>query len=66
MPLVDMIFILAAIGGLWWILTTYVPMPALVKRVITIVVVIGVGFWLLQEFGIIGSLRSVRVPRFGN
>jgi len=49
------------VGVLLWILNNYVPMDAKIKRIINIVVVIVVVIWLLQVFGLLGSLQNIRI-----
>jgi hypothetical protein len=41
----------------------YIPMDGKIKNIINIVVVIGVVLWLLQVFGVIGNLQTIRVGR---
>ena len=36
-------------------------MAAKIKKIINVVVVIVVVIWLLQQFGLLGSLRDVRI-----
>ena len=48
-------------GVLLWLVNTYIPMDSKIKSILNAVVVICVILWLLQAFGIIGSLNSVRV-----
>jgi hypothetical protein len=45
------------VGVLLWLLNNYVPMDSKIKTIINVVVVI----WLLQAFGVLGSLRDVRI-----
>jgi hypothetical protein len=52
---------LVVVGVALWAINTYVPMAASVKKILNIVVVVVLCLWLLQGFGIIGSLRGVTV-----
>jgi hypothetical protein len=61
MSLIGLILTLAVVGILLWLLNNYVPMDSKIKRIINIVVVIVVVVWLLQAFGVLGSLRDVRI-----
>jgi hypothetical protein len=61
MGLIGLVITLVVVGVLLWLLNNYVPMDAKIKRIINIVVVIVVVIWLLQVFGLLGSLRNIRV-----
>jgi hypothetical protein len=39
----------------------YVPMDGKIKSIINVVVVIVVIIWLLQVFGLLGSLQNIRI-----
>ncbi len=52
MDLISLVVVLCVIGVVWWLATTYIPMPAPMKTVITVVVVIALCLFLLQAFGI--------------
>jgi hypothetical protein len=56
-----LVIILVVVGVLLWLLNNYVPMDAKIKRIINVVVVIVVVIWLLQAFGILGSLQNIRI-----
>jgi len=45
-----------------WRLNNYVPRDSKIKTIINVVVVIVVVIWLLQTFGVLGSLRDVCIP----
>ena len=61
MPLINIIVVLVVIGAALWAINTYVPMAASVKKILNIVVVVVLCLWLLQVFGVIGSVTSIRV-----
>lgn len=61
MSLIGLIITLAVVGVLLWLLNNYVPMDAKIKTIINVVVVIVVVIWLLQAFGVLGSLRDLRI-----
>ena len=42
-------------------LNNYVPMDVKIKRILNVVVVIVVVIWLLQAFGLLGSLQNIRL-----
>jgi len=61
MSLIGLIITLVVVGGLLWLLNSYVPMDSKIKRILNVVVVIVVVIWLLQAFGVLGSLRDLRI-----
>ena len=61
MPLINIVIILVVVGAALWAINAYIPMAQPVKRILNIVVVVVLVLWLLQTFGVIGSLSSVRV-----
>ena len=50
MNLISLIFVLAAIGVILWLVNTYVPMDEKIKSILNAVVVIAVVLWLLSLF----------------
>ena len=61
MSLLSLVITLVVIGVLLWLLNNYVPMDHKIKTIINVVVVIVVVIWLLQAFGILGSLQNIRI-----
>ena len=61
MDLVHIIVVLIVVGVALWLINNYVPMDGKIKNILNIVVVIVVIIWLLQAFGLMGSLSNVRV-----
>jgi hypothetical protein len=61
MSLVSIVIVLIVVGVLLWLVNSYIPMDGKIKRILNIVVVIVVVLWLLQAFGVLGSLNSVHV-----
>ena len=61
MSLLNLVVILIVVGVLLWLVNTYIPMDAKIKSILNIVVVIAVVIWLLQAFGVLGSLGGIRV-----
>lgn len=59
MDLISLIVVLIVLGVIWWLVTTYIPMPAPMKTVITVIVVIALCLFLLNLFGI-GHMRVGR------
>ena len=42
MPLVQLVVILAVVGLLLWVINTYIPMQATIKKILNVVVVLAV------------------------
>ena len=61
MGIIEFTIIAALLGLFAWAVTTYVPMPGPIKKVIVIAVVVVVVALLLSAMGIIG--RDVAIPR---
>jgi hypothetical protein len=63
MPLVHLVLVLIVVGVLLWLVNTYIPMDSKIKSILNAIVVIAVVVWLLQVFGVLGSLSEFRVGR---
>ena len=61
MSLITIVIALIAVGVLLWLVNTYIPMDAKIKKIINIVVLVVVVLWLLNVFGILPELRKVKV-----
>ena len=61
MPLLTIVVVLIVVGVLLWLVNTYIPMDGKIKSILNAVVVIAVVIWLLQVFGLLGSLQGIRV-----
>lgn len=61
MSLISLVVVLIVVGVLLWLVNTYIPMDATVKKIINIVVIIAVCLWLLTVFGILPDLNAIRV-----
>ena len=63
MPLLTLIIILAVIGLIVWLVTTYIPMSPAFRRIIIVVAIIVVVVFLLQVFGFLDTINTVRIGR---
>lgn len=63
MPLLTVVVILIVVGVLLWLVQSYIPMDAQIKKIIQAVVIIAVVLWLLQVFGLLPDLNLIRVGR---
>ncbi len=61
MSLINVVIILIVVGVLLWLVNNYIPMDSKIRSILNAVVIIVVVLWLLQAFGILGSLGGVRV-----
>jgi hypothetical protein len=61
MDIVNLIVVLVVVGILLYLVNNYIPMDSKIKSILNVVVVIIVILWLLQGFGLIGSLSSLRL-----
>ena len=59
--LLQIVVVLIVVGVLLWLVNNYIPMDSKIKGILNAVVVILVILWLLQAFGILGSLNHVSV-----
>jgi hypothetical protein len=63
MPLIQLIIVLVVVGVVLWLINSYIPMQATVKKILNAVVIIALILWLLSVFGLIGSLQGIRIGR---
>ena len=61
MSLISLIVVLIVVGVLLWLVNNYIPMDHKIKSILNAVVVILVILWLLQVFGLLGSIGGIRV-----
>ena len=62
MSLISLDVVLIVVGVLLWLVNTQFTMiDATIKKIINIVVIIVVCFWLLSVFGILPDLNAIRV-----
>ena len=61
MPILTIVIVLIVAGVLLWLINTYIPMDRKIKSLLNIVVVIILVIWLLRAFGILDSLKGIKV-----
>ena len=61
MTLIGLIVTLAVVGVLLWLVNTYIPMEANIKKIINVVVIVVICLWLVTLFGILPDLNQIRV-----
>ena len=65
MPLLYVVGVLVVVGVLLWLVNTYIPMDSKIKGILNAVVVIAVVIYLLQVFGLLGTLENIRIGHNG-
>jgi hypothetical protein len=60
MSLLSLVVTLIVVGVLLWLINNYVPMDAMIKRILNIVVIVVVVLWLLGVFGLLPMLSTIR------
>lgn len=61
MSLLTILLTLVIAGVALWLVNTFIPMDKKVKNILNIVVVILIVIWLLQAFGLLGSVKGMRL-----
>jgi hypothetical protein len=61
MSLITIVIVLIVVGILLWLINAYIPMQSTIKSILNAVVIIVVVIWLLQAFGVLGSIGNVRI-----
>lgn len=55
MNIITLVVVLIVVGVLLYIVETLIPMDVRIKRVIEVIVCLGVFLYILQSFGLIGG-----------
>jgi hypothetical protein len=63
MPLIQLVIVLVVVGVILWLINSYIPMQATIKKLLNVVVVIAVIIWLLSVFGVIGNISAIRIGK---
>ncbi|MGD1075917.1 MAG: Thivi_2564 family membrane protein [Thermodesulfovibrionales bacterium] len=63
MPLIHLVLVLITVGVILWVINSYIPMQSIIKTILNVVVVIAVIVWLLNVFGLIGNLSTIRIGK---
>ncbi|MBI5675081.1 MAG: hypothetical protein HZC48_04500 [Nitrospirae bacterium] len=61
MPLIQLVITLVVVGVILWVINSYIPMQATIKKILNAVVIIIVILWLLNVFGVIGPISKMHV-----
>jgi hypothetical protein len=63
MPLINLVIVLVVVGVVLWVINSYIPMQATIKKILNVVVVVAVIVWLLSVFGLIGNISTIRIGK---
>ncbi len=61
MPLLTILLALIVVGVVLWLINSYIPMDGKIKSILNVVVVIAVILWLLKAFGLLDSIKDIRI-----
>ena len=61
MSLVSIAVVLVVVGVVLWAINSFIPMARSVKTILNILVVVVLCVWLLQLFGLMGSIKNFRL-----
>ncbi|MBK7562139.1 MAG: hypothetical protein IPP43_07875 [Chitinophagaceae bacterium] len=61
MPLLTILLVLVVVGVILWLINSYIPMDGKIKSILNVVVVIIVILWLLRAFGVLDSVKGIRI-----
>jgi len=61
MSLINLVIILVVVGVILWLINSYIPMQATIKKILNAVVVIAVVIWLLSVFGLIDNISNIHI-----
>lgn len=57
----NVFIVLIVAGVILWLINTYIPMDSKIKNILNAVAVIVLVIWLLQVFGVLSSLKSIKI-----
>jgi len=61
MPLLTVLLVLVVVGVILWLVNTFIPMDRKIKNILNVVVVIAVIIWLVKAFGLLDSLKDMKI-----
>ena len=61
MNIISLMVALVVVGLLLWLVNNYIPMDCRIKQILNIVVIILVVLWLLNVFGVLSGIPSIRI-----
>jgi hypothetical protein len=64
MSIIGILLIIIVVGVLLWLVNTYIPMDATIKRILNVVAIVLLVLWLLSLFFDLGSLGTIHSHRW--
>ncbi len=61
MPVINILITVVVVGVVLWAINRFIPMARPVKTILNLIVVVLLCLWLLQAFGVIDGLPSLRM-----
>jgi hypothetical protein len=61
MSIFSVLISLIVVGVLLWLVNNYIPMDSKIKGILNGVVVIVTILWLLEAFGVLDSLKNIKL-----
>lgn len=61
MSLLNLLIVLVIVGFLLWLLNTYIPMDAKIRKIINIIVLIVVVIYVLKAFGLLSKITNIQI-----
>ena len=61
MDLLTILIVIVIVGVILWLINSYIPMQASIKKILNVVVVIVLIIWLLSAFGLFAHLGNVHI-----
>lgn len=61
MTLVGIIIALVVLGFVMYLINTFVPMEAGIKKLLNIAVILIVVLWIVQGMGLLGPIENIRI-----
>ena len=55
--------VLVVVGVILWVINSYIPMQSTIKKILNVVVIIVVIVWLLNVFGLMDKLSTIRIGK---
>jgi hypothetical protein len=61
MSLIGLILLLVVVGVVLWLINSYIPMDAKIKKILNVVVIVVIVLWLINAFVGFGALSSIHI-----
>jgi hypothetical protein len=61
MDILTILIVIIIVGVLLWLVNSYIPMQAAIKKILNVVVIILLVIWLLNAFGVFAHLHTIHI-----